>query len=324
VEGTNRVFGVKEFLIKEADQVPIGRIITVKKGNNPQLIEVSFEKLKTLIRNENAGYQIARDLADLQHWLGNLQQDKNAKLGEQERQKREYTKIYAWAGKILTNEFKQKRYPWLEKLASMVESSLYFTMGMAYLKQDETHNLEIETKTLDEFSKQFPPGSIVCEQGAGGDEMFILNSGKLSIEMNGVQVATVGDSGAVIGELALLLGQPRGATVKAIQPTTLSVIKKQDMPSVIKAQPDFLRNISLTLTRRVISSIQKITDLSKAITEQTKDDVDKPEVLKENPVRTSIKELQKEVKNLYERHDMEFLDDIYLEIGRRMNAVRKS
>lgn len=322
--GSNRVIGALEVLIAEEDNVPISRCMTFYKSSDAQLIEIAPDKLETLITNDNAGFSITRDIAEIQVWVGEVQQEKNSKVGEKERLKREYAKTYAWAGNMLTKEYKAKRYPWLEKLAQEVEGSLYYAEGMAYLSQDEPKKFEIETKTLNEFSKEFPPGSTVCKQGETGHEMYILNSGKLAIEVNGVQVAAIEDQGAVIGELALLLGKPRAATVKALLPTQITVLKKKEIKNIIQAQPQFLKSMAITLARRVITSVNMIDDLHKAILEEEKEDNKKPEILRENPIRKSIKDLQKKVKALYDQREIDFLDDIYLEMGRRLNAIRKS
>lgn len=57
--------------------------------------------------------------------------------------------------------------------------------------------------------------SILVEQGALGDEMYVLLDGVLSVEVDGTAVAQVGP-GAVLGERALLEGGQRTATLRAV------------------------------------------------------------------------------------------------------------
>lgn len=63
-------------------------------------------------------------------------------------------------------------------------------------------------------------GEVVFEQGASGNFMYFLDRGRLDAvkttnETEQMLVATFSEPGAVFGELALLFGQPRAATVTA-------------------------------------------------------------------------------------------------------------
>ena len=57
-------------------------------------------------------------------------------------------------------------------------------------------------------------GSLLTEQGAEGDEVFLLLNGVLSVEVDGEPIAQVGP-GAILGERALLEGGRRTATLRA-------------------------------------------------------------------------------------------------------------
>lgn len=57
-------------------------------------------------------------------------------------------------------------------------------------------------------------GQVLVRQGDPGNELFLLLDGLLSVEVDGTSVAEVAP-GAVLGELALLRGGPRQATLRA-------------------------------------------------------------------------------------------------------------
>ena len=57
-------------------------------------------------------------------------------------------------------------------------------------------------------------GQVLVRQGDPGDELFLLLDGLLSVEVDGTAVAEVAP-GAVLGELALLRGGRRQATLRA-------------------------------------------------------------------------------------------------------------
>jgi hypothetical protein len=58
------------------------------------------------------------------------------------------------------------------------------------------------------------PGQVLVQQGDPGDELFLLMDGLLSVDVDGTAVAEVAP-GAVLGELALLRGGRRQATLRA-------------------------------------------------------------------------------------------------------------
>jgi hypothetical protein len=68
-----------------------------------------------------------------------------------------------------------------------------------------------------EKSREIPNGNILMEQGAAGDEMFLVLDGTFAIEVDGRPVAQVGP-GAIIGERAVVERGSRTATVRAITP----------------------------------------------------------------------------------------------------------
>jgi hypothetical protein len=66
-----------------------------------------------------------------------------------------------------------------------------------------------------EKSYEIPAGNVLIEQGAAGDEMFLVLDGTLAVEVDGQPVAQVGP-GAIIGERAVVEKGSRTATVRAI------------------------------------------------------------------------------------------------------------
>lgn len=67
----------------------------------------------------------------------------------------------------------------------------------------------------DEFSeRRFAAGDKVALEGEGGLMFFVVESGELSVEVHGQEVATIGPGGS-FGEIALIDRRPRTATVIA-------------------------------------------------------------------------------------------------------------
>jgi small-conductance mechanosensitive channel/CRP-like cAMP-binding protein len=99
----------------------------------------------------------------------------------------------------------------------------------------------------------FGRGERVIEEGAEGDSMFILLRGaaEVSVAKNGsaIQVATL-RSGDCFGEMSLLTGEKRSATVRAEGDCYVMEISKDVMGEVIRESPDCLKQLSELLAKR--------------------------------------------------------------------------
>jgi small-conductance mechanosensitive channel/CRP-like cAMP-binding protein len=104
---------------------------------------------------------------------------------------------------------------------------------------------------------QFGRGERVIEEGADGDSMFVLLRGaaQVSVAKNGsaVPVATL-RSGDCFGEMSLLTGEKRSATVRAADDCYVLEISKEVMGDIIRESPDCLRQLSEILARRKLET----------------------------------------------------------------------
>jgi CRP-like cAMP-binding protein len=64
---------------------------------------------------------------------------------------------------------------------------------------------------------------LVAGESPGG-ELFVLEQGSLLVERDGIELATITEPGALIGEMSVLLGIDHSATVRALAPTRVRVI----------------------------------------------------------------------------------------------------
>ena len=71
--------------------------------------------------------------------------------------------------------------------------------------------------------RRLEPGQTLVEQGAAGDDLFLLLDGVLAVEVDGRTVAEVGP-GAMLGERAVVEGGNRTATLRAVTPCRVVVI----------------------------------------------------------------------------------------------------
>ena len=102
-------------------------------------------------------------------------------------------------------------------------------------------------KSTDELEVE--AGKLLTEEGKSGHEAFIVVEGEAVVEVGGMEVARLGP-GQQFGELALLDGGPRTATVKAATDMTVLVISQRAFFSLLDDVPG--------LARKLLTSMAKI------------------------------------------------------------------
>lgn len=110
------------------------------------------------------------------------------------------------------------------------------------------HELATQTER-----RLYAPGELVIQQGDYGDELFIVERGKVQVLLDrhgGMEhVATLGPRD-FFGEMSLLTGEQRRATVRAEGEVTLMVVSKQALQPIIEDFPDLATEITEVLAER--------------------------------------------------------------------------
>jgi CRP/FNR family cyclic AMP-dependent transcriptional regulator len=101
-------------------------------------------------------------------------------------------------------------------------------------------------------------GKILTRQGQHGLEAFIIVDGRARVERDGRVIAQVGP-GDVLGELSVIDGKPRTATVIAETPMTLMVIRRRDFRSLRETVPGLQEKLLATLCERLRQADQAIS-----------------------------------------------------------------
>jgi CRP-like cAMP-binding protein len=100
--------------------------------------------------------------------------------------------------------------------------------------------------------QQFPPGAALIAQGGKLNTMFVLRSGELEVERDGILVTTIRQPGTIFGEMAVLLDSPHSATVRAVTPVEVFVIP--DAVTVLEQHPHLLLQVARLLAKRVANT----------------------------------------------------------------------
>jgi hypothetical protein len=109
-----------------------------------------------------------------------------------------------------------ERTPWGEEDAAAVVTKAESELERRLSREIMQAGAAPERKRLD-------AGETLVEQGAPGDELYLLLDGVFAVEIDGEQVAEVGP-GALVGERALLEGGTRKATLRAATPARVAVV----------------------------------------------------------------------------------------------------
>ncbi len=96
----------------------------------------------------------------------------------------------------------------------------------------------------------YAAGDVILHKGDVSTEMYVICRGQVEIlDGSGKQVGVLGE-GEFFGELALLLSQPRAATVRALTPCDLFVLGKEDFERALADHPQFAATLRETATTR--------------------------------------------------------------------------
>ena len=112
-----------------------------------------------------------------------------------------------------------ERTPWGDE-----ESEAFVTATESALEREISREL-MAGKSIPE-RRALDPGETLVEQGAPGDELYLVLDGVLVVEIDGDEVAEIGP-GAIVGEKALLEGGTRTATLRARTRCRIAVIPRE-------------------------------------------------------------------------------------------------
>jgi CRP-like cAMP-binding protein len=100
-------------------------------------------------------------------------------------------------------------------------------------------------------------GETLFRQGDPGHSLYIVAEGQLRIH-SAQRTLAYANAGEVIGEMALLEGDPRSASVTAIRPTLLLRLDQQPFFELLAAQPDLGHGMIKMLSHRLRLVLQDL------------------------------------------------------------------
>lgn len=134
----------------------------------------------------------------------------------------------------------------------------------------EVLNPEERTALIKEMElENHEEGSVIISEGESGTSMYIVTSGEVKVYTRGsgqggsVYLAKLGE-GDFFGEVSVLTGKPRTATITAAQPTELLRLDKDKLdtalakyPGIRKVLDDFYKKRAKHTVEAMIESLKK-------------------------------------------------------------------
>jgi CRP/FNR family transcriptional regulator, cyclic AMP receptor protein len=102
----------------------------------------------------------------------------------------------------------------------------------------------------DAETKSLEPGEFLFQKGDPAQHMYVVKSGELQIGDGNAIYETV-MPGGIIGEMALVDGAPRSASVKALKPCEVIAVDQKRFLFMIQQTPFFAIRLMRVITQRL-------------------------------------------------------------------------
>jgi CRP/FNR family transcriptional regulator, cyclic AMP receptor protein len=106
---------------------------------------------------------------------------------------------------------------------------------------------------------EVPAASVLARAGQPGEEFFLILDGSARVEVSPRKRSRL-EPGQYFGEMSLLDGGPRSASVTAETPLRLLVIKRRDFTTLLREAPELTQSLLATLSQRVRQAEAPLTD----------------------------------------------------------------
>ncbi|MGH3845050.1 MAG: Crp/Fnr family transcriptional regulator [Pseudonocardiaceae bacterium] len=134
------------------------------------------------------------------------------------------------------------------------------TQLFAGLDQAELHRLGTHAR-----QRTYQKGEHIFHQGDAGDAVFVLTEGRVKVvfasEDGGEMILATLAPPDVFGELALIDGGPRSASIQTLEPTTALTLTRATLFDLMSRQPEVTDVVLRSLGRLVRRMIEQAGDL---------------------------------------------------------------
>jgi small-conductance mechanosensitive channel len=118
----------------------------------------------------------------------------------------------------------------------------------------------LDAEKIDRLSRRmrlvlFGPGEVILRQGDPGDSLYVVRAGSVAVQIGVLgaskELATLSD-GQFFGEMSLMTGESRAATVVAKTDVECYIVDKEAFQEILQEKPELAGIISEILSRRQV------------------------------------------------------------------------
>ena len=106
----------------------------------------------------------------------------------------------------------------------------------------------------------FPARSAIIREGEEDRKLYVLLEGKCTVYKGGVEIASFDEEGTFFGEMGMILGVPRPATVKAATDVEICILEV-DLDTMLTNYPNMTKRILHTLAQRLADQTERLFTL---------------------------------------------------------------
>ncbi len=123
---------------------------------------------------------------------------------------------------------------------------------------------DIQAMMFSRFGKKIPANTTLFQEGDRGEEMYIIQTGKVKISkrIRGVEktLATL-EKGEFFGEMAILNDKPRSATAETLEDCDMLVIDRKTFDALIRGNAE----IAVRFIKRLADRLRETNDQMEAL-----------------------------------------------------------
>ncbi|RMG61283.1 MAG: response regulator [Calditrichaeota bacterium] len=110
--------------------------------------------------------------------------------------------------------------------------------------------------------KPFDANQVICRVGDPGDKMYIIINGSVDViveapETGHKKVIATLKSGDYFGEMSLLTGEPRSATVVTREPSEMFILSKEDFDVIVERFPSISLSMGKIMSQRLRDTLRQ-------------------------------------------------------------------
>ena len=146
----------------------------------------------------------------------------------------------------------------------MADQQAIADLGVAGGKSMTESDNQVEQLKLEQVGKELciPAGAQIVKQGELPKHFYVVLSGKLKVyreTLDGIRTdLTVLGPGAYFGEVAIVTGKPRSASVEAVEESTVLAIGKDEFDLVLDQNPKLARQIINGLSQWLVEGDKRL------------------------------------------------------------------